>query len=295
MTCSDFVRLSPNDRRLAPAPWFNRVSLSPVTFSALHSALWGASSPLRQLQTTFRNLMGIAGGRRVVAETLPHGWADSLAASGTPEERLRVVFEHSSVGIALLDPAYGIVHANAAFARFLGYELSELHGRPITHFSSSEDAVSTASMLSEVGSGSRASGAVEARFLRRDESIGWGALSVSLAGNSPESLLVAVLQDVTERKVLEEQLMHRAYHDPLTELPNRALFRDRVVHALSRQSRNPERIAVIFLDLDNFKDINDTQGHGAGDRFLHIVAQRIVGATRGCDTVARVGGDEFAV
>lgn len=211
------------------------------------------------------------------------------------DDRLRAVFEHSPVGIAILDRSFAIVHANAAFEHFLGYDLTSLVGRPVIEFATDDDRPATAKLLSEVGVQARAAGSVEARFLRGNQSIGWGALSVSMSGAAPDSTFVAVLQDVTERKTLEAQLVHEASHDPLTGLPNRVLFRDRVEHALTRTSRDPEQIAVIFLDLDNFKVVNDTQGHGAGDRLLQIVARRLLSATRGCDTVARIGGDEFAV
>jgi diguanylate cyclase (GGDEF)-like protein len=97
-----------------------------------------------------------------------------------------------------------------------------------------------------------------------------------------------------ENRVLEEQLVHQAFHDSLTGLANRALFRDRAGHALERCARG-DRIAILLLDLDNFKAVNDTVGHAEGDRLLETVAERLVRATRGCDTVARIGGDEFAV
>jgi diguanylate cyclase (GGDEF)-like protein len=98
----------------------------------------------------------------------------------------------------------------------------------------------------------------------------------------------------SENRELEAKLAHQAFHDSLTGLANRALFRDRVDHALARSSRG-ERVAVLFLDLDNFKSVNDTLGHGEGDRLLHAVGTRLLKASRGGDTVARLGGDEFAI
>ena len=97
-----------------------------------------------------------------------------------------------------------------------------------------------------------------------------------------------------ENKALEAKLVHQAFHDSLTGLANRSLFRDRVEHALTRTSRG-ERVAVLLLDLDDFKGVNDSLGHGEGDRLLQVIAERLSTATRDCDTVARIGGDEFAI
>jgi len=102
-------------------------------------------------------------------------------------------------------------------------------------------------------------------------------------------------RDVSERKVLEEQLRKLAFHDPLTLLANRSLFWNRVEHALALAQRSQQFVAVMFLDLDNFKNVNDSLGHDAGDRLLQAAAQRLVKATRPSDTVARLGGDEFAI
>jgi diguanylate cyclase (GGDEF)-like protein/PAS domain S-box-containing protein len=107
--------------------------------------------------------------------------------------------------------------------------------------------------------------------------------------------VLVVAQDVTARLVLERQLAHQAFHDPLTGLPNRLLFRDRLEHALARRAEHAGSIAVLFLDLDEFKVVNDTLGHEAGDRLLVAVADRLRRCLREHDTLARLGGDEFTV
>src|SRR5690606_28353360 len=97
-------------------------------------------------------------------------------------------------------------------------------------------------------------------------------------------------RDITARVSLEEQLTHHAFHDALTGLSNRVRLRERVQHALTRAGRTAERIAVLFIDMDGFKNINDSLGHSAGDRLLTMVAERLVNATRSCDMVARLAG-----
>ncbi len=137
----------------------------------------------------------------------------------------------------------------------------------------------------------------EYRFRRRDGSYAFvvdrGYLVRDENGRSIRML--GSMMDVSERKSLEEQLTHQALHDPLTRIANRALFRDRVEHALVRAERNSSTIAVLFLDIDNFKSINDSMGHEAGDKLLISVAERLQDCLRTTDTAARLGGDEFAV
>jgi diguanylate cyclase (GGDEF)-like protein/PAS domain S-box-containing protein len=106
---------------------------------------------------------------------------------------------------------------------------------------------------------------------------------------------VVTFKDITERKALEQKLQYQAFHDPLTDLPNRALFMDRLGHALTRADRLETKVAVLFTDLDNFKVINDSLGHKAGDQLLVAVAERLQACVRPADTVARLGGDEFTL
>ena len=107
--------------------------------------------------------------------------------------------------------------------------------------------------------------------------------------------IVLNARDISERKAFEEQLAHQAFHDPVTNLPNRALFVERVRHAIGRARREQRELGVMFLDIDDFKTINDSLGHGAGDAALIDVAKRLSSSIRTSDTAARFGGDEFVV
>src|SRR5581483_9653318 len=109
------------------------------------------------------------------------------------------------------------------------------------------------------------------------------------------ALYQAMAHHLRQRRAAEARLLHQAYHDPLTDLPNRALFHDRLAQALARTGRRGEPLAILFLDLDRFKLVNDSLGHAAGDRLLIAVGERLRARARPGDTVARLGGDEFTI
>ena len=215
----------------------------------------------------------------------------------TSEARFRAVFDHSAVGIALLQPDGRIAMTNRALQEFLGYSSAEMESRRLYQLVPDEDADALAGAISAIAAGAIPDLTVEQRYTRRDGEVAWAALTMSRAQDSisGESLgIIAMVQDIGTRKSLEARLTHQASHDPLTNLANRTLFRQRVEVALQR-ARNRDQVVVMFLDIDNFKAVNDSAGHSAGDQLLVVAASRLLNATRGSDTVARFGGDEFAI
>jgi diguanylate cyclase (GGDEF)-like protein/PAS domain S-box-containing protein len=217
------------------------------------------------------------------------------ASRSGPSHWMHSVFEHSSLGIAKLDRSARIVEANAAIEQLLGRSAGDLAGHALREFAAAEDAEAIVSLVAEVGAGCNSSSSREVRFVRPDAKLVWGTIVLSCVSDCRDEGIIAVVQEISARKALEAELLHRAFHDSLTGLANRALLLDRLDNAILHSIREPERIGVLFIDLDNFKSINDTQGHAAGDRVLQRVATMLLNATRGCDTVSRLGGDEFAV
>jgi diguanylate cyclase (GGDEF)-like protein/PAS domain S-box-containing protein len=209
--------------------------------------------------------------------------------------RFQAFFDYAGIAIQMLAADGTILQANPACRDMLGYTPDEMVGAPIERFLVAEDAALLASACTELITAARESVSIEQRFEHKDGTIVWGQLTVARVQTGVEARLMVMLQDVTERKRMEEELVRRAFQDDLTGLANRALFHDRLRHALQRRARNRTFVGVLLLDLDGFKRVNDSLGHAAGDQLLRAVAQRITVAVRAGETVARLGGDEFAI
>jgi diguanylate cyclase (GGDEF)-like protein/PAS domain S-box-containing protein len=213
------------------------------------------------------------------------------------EERFRTAFEDAPIGVALVGLDRSHLRVNRAYCRMLGYSEEELLETPhpeIVHPDDREDSTDRIQEILEEGAEPYA---LERRYLHADGHAVWSLSNLSLIRDSEgePSHFICLHQDITERKELEERLEHQAFHDSLTDLPNRALFLDRLGHALGRTRREDGPVAVLLMDLNRFKVINDSLGHDAGNAVLVEVAERVRNSVSPEDTVGRIFGDEFAV
>ena len=212
------------------------------------------------------------------------------------EARYRLMAEHSTDLISRSTPAGMLIYASDASRRLLGYEPTELVGHSIYDFIDPQDAEEVR-QLSKLIHGSHPM-TFSYRVRRKDGSLTWfETMSRGVPDPATDTMveIVSVSRDVSERKRVEEQIEYEAYHDALTGLPNRRLFRDRLTVALAHARRMHQPLGVLFLDLDRFKYVNDTLGHSVGDELLKAVAARLKSAVREEDSIARMGGDEFTV
>ncbi|ANJ66848.1 hypothetical protein A9404_05180 [Halothiobacillus diazotrophicus] len=215
------------------------------------------------------------------------------------EARLRLwatIFEATSEGILVLGPDNTILLANAALARATGYRIDEMVGRDTeflrgTHGTTGPQP-SFVELIRQQGAWQ---GETRLRKKSGEESPQWLALNTVRDEQGALSHIIALFVDITERIEQEEKIRHLAHHDILTGLPNRLLFEDRLRLALEQAKRHKERVALLFIDLDRFKNINDSLGHHVGDALLKSVAERLGEVIRAGDTVCRQGGDEFVM
>jgi len=268
------------------------------------TALDDVLAPVRQRRAAY--LAMTAGGTAVVALLAALLVAALLrrqaaaAALGASEALFRATFDQAAVGIVHVAPDGRILRANGKFRSLLGYGADELAQRSVFDLAGSDGERDSARAFLARALGHQAGdGALEMEktYQRKDGSLLWvnEALGVVRGRRGQARLVVAVLQDITERKELEERLSRAALHDALTGLANRVMFQDRLHHALESARRRNWQVGVLYLDLDGFKEVNDTLGHAAGDALLQQVARRLEDCVRAEDTVARFGGDEFAV
>jgi diguanylate cyclase (GGDEF)-like protein/PAS domain S-box-containing protein len=213
------------------------------------------------------------------------------------ERKFRSLVQNSSDAVTLLGPDGVVLYQSAGGRAVLGLEVGGLIGQtfvPLTH--PDDAALSRGEFIKVLHGGPGARVHFESRLRHADGS--WRILETILTNllSDPDvGAIVSNSRDVTDRRALEDQLSHQAFHDPLTGLANRALFLDRVAHALDRADRHAGPVAVMFVDIDDFKMVNDSLGHHLGDGVLIAVAERLKASTRTGDTVARLGGDEFAL
>jgi diguanylate cyclase (GGDEF)-like protein/PAS domain S-box-containing protein len=211
------------------------------------------------------------------------------------EERYRTLVESSTDAILMLNRERNAVTCNQAFLDLFGYQKNEVEGQSIRFIYPSEESFRSYGkaaypLVERVGSLRE-----EWNLKRKDGTI----FSAEIVTSPIRSLdgtttgYICIIRDITERKRAEEELAYMATHDSLTGLPNRTLFTDRLSMALNQARRSQKNLAVMLLDLDYFKDVNDTLGHSVGDQLLRAVGSRLSGLLRKGDTIARIGGDEF--
>jgi diguanylate cyclase (GGDEF)-like protein/PAS domain S-box-containing protein len=212
------------------------------------------------------------------------------------EERLHALVRHSSDVVAVVDDSSQVLWLAESVRGALGHDPADLVGGRLTDLVHSGDAVQAARFLAKTALSPGRAGSLSVRLRAADGD--YRAVELIAHNHVGDPLIDGILlnlRDVSDRVALEEQLRHQAFHDDLTGLANRALFEDRLTLALARSRRHASQLAVIFVDLDDFKTVNDSLGHAVGDELLRATAQRLATCLRAQDTAARLGGDEFAV
>ena len=212
------------------------------------------------------------------------------------EARYRLMAENSNDIISRTTTSGVILYASDATRRLLGFDPAELVGKSIYEFMHPDDREETRHLSFLINETTPTT--YTYRLIKKSGAAVWFE-TTSRAVRNPSTKevdeFISVSRDITERKIVEEQIEHQAYHDALTGLPNRRLFRDRLTIALAHARRMDTPLAVVFLDLDRFKDVNDSLGHSFGDELLKAIAIRLKTALRQEDSIARMGGDEFTI
>lgn len=212
--------------------------------------------------------------------------------------KARIVLDHASEGIITIDQRGTILAFNRAAEELFGFAAAEAVGRNISLIVPGPDKDRHDGYLRrylETNHGRVVNTRRRVHAQRRDGTVFPVEMSMSEVKVPDGRLFTAIIQDVTERQAMEARIQYLAYHDPLTGLANRALYYDRLTHALALAHRERRKVGLLVLDLDGFKPINDRYGHQAGDELLCRIADRLRNFVRESDTVARLGGDEFTI
>lgn len=212
------------------------------------------------------------------------------------ELRIAATAFETKEGMLITDRDANIIRVNHAFTHFTGYGAAEVIGKKPTILKSGrQDAAFYKGMWDSLLRNRFWEGEIWNRRKNGEIYPEWLTITAVTNANGEVTNYVGVFYDITQRKIDEEKINFLAYHDSLTALPNRVLFYDRLSQAISQARRRDSRLALLFLDMDGFKSINDDYGHQAGDVVLQSAANRLLACVRDVDTVARLGGDEFAI
>lgn len=268
---------------LVDAPWtWVALAVAAVSLVCAVAALWSSSRS--------HGVTDPSDDQGLVPATAP-------AASVSTTISFETLVEHCADVLLVVDGSGRVRYANPALDVVFGYPHQLIVGHPFSALVTEgchqtvEARIATA-LERSIGE----TESFEVEILAGDQSIRPAqVVMVSCRDEVDGRCLVVTMSDITGFRSVEAQLEHQAFHDPLTGLPNRGLFLNRLDQALRRRSRDDHQVALLYLDLDGFKAINDTRGHDAGDELLQAVGYRLVGCLRTGDTVARMGGDEFAI
>ncbi len=268
--------------------WMLRRQLAPLqSNAAILESLSAGTLPAQPLVVARHDEIG----------QLIGGFNHLLQSLKQRETLLTNIFDTATVAIFVFDQERRITQANQCMANMFGCPLEQLVGTDYLSLVQATERDGVRQRVAALLSGAIESVNLERLYLRPDQSSFWGQLNCKRfsAAVDAESGILGMITDITEHKQSEEKIKRLAFYDALTDLPNRRLLLERLRHALTTSLRHNQQGALLFIDLDDFKTLNDTMGHDNGDLLLNQVARRLTACVRESDTVARFGGDEFVV